>query len=168
MLIQIEHLGMKEPMEARNRLLKFKSNTNDSPAANRIPLPEEGSAADPRLGGAVVRIYNSAGLTSDDATIELPASGWKLIRKTGNPDVYRFKARHDAPIERVLVMKDRLIIRGEGARLAYTLDEPAQGSIAVRLELGSGIAFCAEAASPRQDRMNRFVARREPPPPACP
>ena len=159
---------MKEPAESRNRLLKFKSNTTDSPDANRIPLPESGSTADPTRGGAVLRVYNSAGLGSDDVTILLPASGWTRIQKTGDPDLYRFRARGNAPIERVLLGKDRLIIRGEGARFAYTLDEPAQGRIAVRLELGSGLALCGEAAGQKHDRMNRFVATNAAPPPSCP
>jgi len=153
---------MKEPPDPRNRFFKFRS-----PHENRIALPEAGSAGDPTRAGAELRVYNSAGLTPDDVTVLLPASGWKRLGKAGNPRAYLFKGGADAPIERVVVRRSRLIIRGDES-FPYTLNEPAQGRIAVRLELGSGVAFCADAAGRRRDRVNRFLGKEEPPPPSCP
>jgi hypothetical protein len=116
----------------------------------------------------LLRVYNSAGLTGDDATIVLPASGWERLGRADAPDAYRYRGRGDDPIERLVVRKDRLIIRGEGEGFAYTLDEPAQGRIALRLELGGAVAFCADTEGRRHDRVNRFVGKNQPPPPSCP
>jgi hypothetical protein len=73
---------------------------------------------------------------------------------------------------------DLLTIKSGRAGLAYSLDEPHQGRIAVRLVLGTATVLCAEARartsgtppSPaRFDRTGRFTgAPRTPPPPACP
>jgi hypothetical protein len=112
-------------------------------------------------------VYNSAGLSSDDVTVLLPASGWRRLGSADAPRAYVFEGAADAPIERALVRKNRLVIRGEEA-FPYTLDEASQGRIAVRLELGSGITFCADAAGRRHDRVNRFLGKKEPPPPSCP
>jgi hypothetical protein len=69
-----------------------------------------------------------------------------------------------------VVERDRLIIRGGKASWTYTLDEPAQGAVAVRLSLGE-TAWCAviPARAPNQDQVDLFVGQREAPPPAvCP
>jgi hypothetical protein len=112
-------------------------------------------------------VYNSAGLTSDDVTVLLPASGWKRLGKAGVPRAYLFKSGGDGPIERVVVRRNRLVIRGDES-FAYTLNEPSQGRIAVRLELGSEVAFCADAAGRKRDEENRFLGKKEPPPQGCP
>ena len=90
---------------------------------------------------------------------------------------YRGTTPADA-ISHVVVGADLLTVKGGGAGFAYTLDEPRQGRIAVRLVLGTATVLCAEAPartsgtppSPaRYDRVGRFTgAPRTPPPPACP
>ena len=60
----------------------------------------------------------------------------------------------------------------------YTLDEMAQGHVAVRLSMGSGISYCADApaklsgnppSTVQNDRPGRFVAQpKTPAPSACP
>lgn len=60
---------------------------------------------------------------------------------------------------------------GEGreALFAYTLDEPAQGSVAVQLALGDDRGWCAAAPArnARSDRAGRFVGTPTPPA-SCP
>jgi hypothetical protein len=171
-LIQTQRLSMRDKASPRlnpkKRRFKFKSVTRESPDENRIALPEPGSAGDPTRGGAELRVYNSAGVASDDVTVLLPASGWRRLGNAGDPRGYRFRSGGSGPIEGVVVRTDRLVIRGGGESFAYTLDEPSQGRIAVRLELGSGVAFCAEAAFPMRDRMNRFFAKKDAPRTSCP
>lgn len=104
---------MKQRPNPRNRFFKFRSNTKSSPQENRIALPEAGSAGDPTRAGAGLRVYNSAGLTIDDVTVLLPASGWERLGKAGNPHAYLFRSGGDGPIERVVVRRNRLVIRGE-------------------------------------------------------
>jgi hypothetical protein len=70
----------------------------------------------------------------------------------------------------VRVKVDGIVVRGRGAGWGYTLDEPAQGRVAVRLALGVGTRWCAEApAAGTRDGVDRFIGQRNAPPPLfCP
>ena len=102
----------------------------------------------------------------------LPASGWTALASG-----YRFRASGGA-ISTVVLRPDRITVRGGGASWGYTLDEPSQGRIAVRLTLGSSRPWCAEApaklggnppSTASSDRVGRFVAQpRTPAPVVCP
>src|SRR5207244_7929456 len=87
---------------------------------------------------------------------------------------YRFRANDpNQPVARIMLNPDRLAIRAGGAAFAYTLNEPSQGSIAIRLTLGAdALTFCAEGGGtlpPHVDVQDRFTATRNTPPPAtCP
>jgi hypothetical protein len=75
---------------------------------------------------------------------------------------YRFHgADPDAPISSVQVRPDRLVVTGGRNGWTYTLDEPSQGGIALRLQLGTGARWCAVAAAKgtkaSNDRVDRFV-----------
>jgi hypothetical protein len=134
--------------------------------AVRILPPPPGSAGDPTLHGAAITVYNSAGRTADRVTIALPAGGWKALR-----DGYRFGAgARGAPISGVRLRTDGLVVKGGGGAFGYTLDEPSQGRVAVRLTLGSGIRWCADApATAGADQVDRFIGvRNSPPPDFCP
>ena len=71
-----------------------------------------------------------------------------------------------------------MCLRGGGAAWPYTLDEPAQGRLALRLTLGSGVTFCAEApaklsgrppSSARNDQVDKFLgAPKAAAPEVCP
>jgi hypothetical protein len=67
-----------------------------------------------------------------------------------------------------VVQPDKIIVKGKGAQWAYALDAAAQGRVAVRLELGAGPVWCAEATTPAVDRVDKYVARRQPAPASCP
>jgi len=63
---------------------------------------------------------------------------------------------------------DPISVKGGAAAWPYTLDEPSQGRIAVRLTLGTDRPWCAEGRG-SVDVVNEFVAERDaPPPPTCP
>lgn len=73
---------------------------------------------------------------------------------------------------------DRITVKGRGSGLSYSLDEPRQGTVAVRLQLGTASPWCAEGmaktsgtppTTAKFDTVDRFTgARRTPPPDQCP
>ena len=129
----------------------FVASTAHDSAVQRVVAPLPGSSGDPTLGGATLQVYNAAGLTSDAVTVALPASGWKaLIGGASAPRGWRFRGDASSAIRSIVVKDDRIVVRGGKSNWAYSLDEPAQGQVALRLQLGSDAGWCAEtAASPK-------------------
>src|SRR5262249_39942464 len=108
----------------------------------------------------------------------LPAGAWTLRGSRSRPS-YRYRsASHDGPITRIALRADRLSVAGGGGAFGYTLDEPRQARVAVRLVLGTGAVLCADApprtrgrppTSAKYDAVDRFrAAAKTPAPPACP
>ena len=161
------------PANPGARRITFKSSTKDAPPPNKILPPARGSAGDPTLNGAILRVYNTAG-TGEIVTVTLPASGWVPLGAFTNAQGFRFKATDaGAPVQRVSVTKDRIKLGGRGAGWTYTLNEPSQGSVGLRLTLGNGATWCAQAGRApypaRIDTVDRFVgAPKTPPPTVCP
>ena len=148
------------------RKLSFKSSTKRD-APDRIVPPAPGSADDPSLHGATVEVYNASG-TPEKITVVIPGvAGWKVTGggsyRYKNPD--RFGA-----ISKITIKADQLRVSGGGGNFTYSLDEPSQGSVAVRLRtLPSGTVWCADATAPRVDTVGRFQASPQTPPPGvCP
>jgi hypothetical protein len=148
-------------------------------------LPAGGSVGDPVVHGAVLAVYNSAGSTSDAVILFLPPSGplsgqgWKRIGDIGHPSAYRYTGKDpNGPITSIVVKPDSISVKGGRSNWSYTLDEPSQGRIAVRLILGNWTHWCAEApakasgnppSTAQSDRVDRFVGQPKAPPPAvCP
>ena len=117
--------------------------------APRIVLPPAGSIGDPSVGGAVLRVYNSAGLASDDVLVELLASGWSRVGGSALKG-WRFKDR-TGPIKSVVVKQDQITIKSGKGGWSYTLDEQRQGSVAVRLRLGNTDGWCANVPALAKD-----------------
>jgi hypothetical protein len=153
----------------------FGARTRRDDRAHRIVPPPRDTAFDPTRHGGSLRFYNAA-FTSDVAVLELSASGWRALGSAGRPKGYRFRGRSAGgrPL-RVLVAPDRIDVAGTAA---YSLDESAQGAVAMRLATGllDG-GWCAMArarprgrlgSTARSDRPGRFVAAGAPPPDACP
>jgi hypothetical protein len=150
----------------------FASQTKKSPDANRIVPPPRGTTLDPSLYGATL-VLSNAQFTDDVAVVPLPASGWRAVGPEKKPKGYRYK---DDDI-RVVLGRDVFRVRGD---FAYSLDEAAQGRVAVRLAPGvfSDAGWCAVAPARPQgpfgstvqsDRPGRFRgARRTPAPDRCP
>ncbi|MGH7893355.1 MAG: DUF3604 domain-containing protein, partial [Candidatus Binatia bacterium] len=162
---------------ARRRRLSFHAMTTRDPAEHRVVRPIPGSIGDPTVngasgGGATLTVYNPD--TGETATELLPASGWKL---NGSGSRYSFSGGL-GPIRRASVSADRLDVKGGGSALAFTLDEPRQDTIALRLQLGTAAPWCVEVPARRlgdpptagvYDSVGRFIGQpNAPPPEQCP
>ena len=161
---------------AGRKSLWFKARTKDDAAGNRVIAPARGGTADPTVAGATLRVYGAGG-TADSVLYLLPASGWRTLggkRAKG----FAYKGLPGDPIASLTLRDDLVTVRGTGT---YTLDEPAQGRVAVQLRLGSvstGSAWCAAAdadevgerrSTAKTDRRGRFVGEPQSPAPAtCP
>jgi subtilisin family serine protease len=166
------------PVVLGHRSIRFKASTRTASSAQRIVPPAPSSDGDPTVHDAVLTVYNAAGLTLDAVTVPLPATGatlgdgWKRLGTSSNPGGYVYKGRSPTgAISRVLIKRDLILVRGGKDSWGYTLDEPAQGAVAVRLQLGDAPPWCAviPASAPQQDRVDMFVGRRDAPAPAgCP
>jgi len=149
------------------RKVTFITKTKDETAGHHVVLPVALSTGDPTQNGGELVVYDSAGLTPDVARIALPVTGWKQLGKT-TLHGYRFSARGvSAPISRIVVTADKIVIHGGGAAFAYTLNEAAQGRIAVRLQLGTGVTWCADAPG-ATDVLGSFKAAASSAPASCP
>jgi hypothetical protein len=166
------------PPSPTRRKLSFKASTTGDPLANAITVPLRGSAGDPTTFGAVLSVANASG-SGERVDVALPAVGWTADGSATTPTAYRWTAasRTD-PVSRIIVRANRLRIRAGGGSWTYTLNETRQGAIAVKLRLGTAAAWCASApaktsgtppSSASFDRVDRFVAARNTPPPVvCP
>ena len=174
-LIRTSALALRDdvtdPINPNGRRLNFRSGTKHDALANDIVLPPRNSAGDPTMGGADITVYNSSGLTSDTFHTTLPAAGWAFIGAPLTPKGYRFTSLSGA-ILRVTVKNHHIVVRGGKAAFGYTLNETAQGSVAIRLRLGTGDVWCTEAGRPpnppKIDRAGKFQAKSTPAPLACP
>ncbi len=174
-LVPATALDLQEKPSGK-RTVRFLSNTKK--AATHVTPPARGSSADPTIAGATLVVYGSGG-TSDVVTVALPASGWQALGSAAKPRGFRFRGKGlPLGISVVVVKADRLLVKGGGAGWTYTLDEAQQGRVAVRLGLGDGAAWCAEApakpqgnppSTAKSDRSGRFRgAPRSPAPASCP
>jgi hypothetical protein len=152
------------PPKPHRRKIRFNASTKNEVEENRILPPRPGTADDPRTTGGILELYNSAG-SDEVVVVPLPASGWELIGRPSKPRGYRFRGwSREGPIDSVVILEDRLKVKGGGSRLKYTLDEPSQGSVALRLTIGTGITWCADApGDPRRDRREQFGSMRNAP-----
>jgi hypothetical protein len=164
--------GSLQSAPARRRL-SFRSSTKTDGAGNRIVGPVVGASNDPTLHGATLRVYNAAGGV-DDVSVRLqtgPTGTWTM-----NSSGTEFKWKgldRNGPVRRITVKADRLSIGAGKRNWGYTLDEATQGSVAVRLQMGSGVTWCAQGGQPgflpRRDVPDRFIATsRTLPPVVCP
>ena len=141
-------------------------------------MPVRGSAGDPTAAGATLQVYNSTG-SGELVTVALPASGWSAMDIAPTPRGYRYKsASTTAAITRVTLRGNLIKIRGGKSSWAYTLNEPSQGRIALRLTMGNQFRWCTDApakmsgnppSTASNDKVDKFVgARRTPAPATCP
>jgi YVTN family beta-propeller protein len=175
-LIQTKSLTLRSdsfpPLSAKAQKVLFRSGTIREPGANRIVPPAPGGPGDPRLFGGEVTVYNSAGLTDDVVVSPLSTVRWDARGST-----YIWKGPFAGPILKVIVKPDKITVKGGRFLWPYSLNEPQQGRIAVRLRLGS-VSWCADAPAKsagnppstlRFDTVDRFQAKNNSPAPAsCP
>jgi hypothetical protein len=176
-LIETTALKIKVDANAAKRRFTFNSSTKRDPTANRIVPPAPGTAGDPTLNGGELIVYNAAGLTTDLVHIPLQ-SGWQPIGKAPNIKGWKFTSTDSSSgVSSVEVQADKISVKGGTGGFGYTLDEPAQGGVGVRLLLGPG-GWCADApaktsgnppTTTRNDTVDKFVAEPKSPAPAtCP
>jgi hypothetical protein len=160
------------PLDLGRRRLSFSSKElHGSPSG--VVVPAWGSAGDPTVsGGGSLTLYNGAG-GSDVVILSLPQAGWKRIGSANSPG-YRYSDRANAhgPINSAVLRNGKLIVRGKGAAL-YPLTNAPQGSVALRIDLGSNTEMCAAAAAAapatENDTTSTFVGAPDTPAPAsCP
>lgn len=113
---------------------------------SRDPLvvpPAPGGAGDPTLNGGSLDVHNTAG-SGESMTLALPSSNWEVTIR-GDVVYYRYRqAVTNLPAEdykiKVLLKAGNLkgVVKDDrGSLISYTLDEPSQGSVGVRLVTGA-------------------------------
>ena len=109
------------------------------------PLP--GSAGDPTVGGATLDRLQLGGThhrRGDRQPARHAAGARSAARQPEGMAVpRRCRAGRSAA---VLVKSDRIVVRGGEGAWGYTLDEAAQGRVAVRLRLGTDPGWCTESS----------------------
>jgi hypothetical protein len=99
---------------------------------------------DPTVNGATLQVYNAAG-TGESVCLPLPASLW--FAKGVPPKVvykYKDKSGMGGPCKLAIVKNGKaikVICQAKLQPIPYSLDEPTQGSVGVRLASGS-TDFC--------------------------
>lgn len=104
-------------------------------AAGPVPF------GDPTQLGGSLRLLNP--ITSIEASIDLPAAGWKAL---GDPPTgYRFRDPDEGPCRKVVVRPGKkLRVRCRGAGIDFRLDEPSQSALAVEIRIGDAPLQCFE------------------------
>ncbi|MDG2305862.1 MAG: hypothetical protein P8R42_14695 [Candidatus Binatia bacterium] len=167
--ISTKSLTMKDktdPSTPKKRKLSF---TSKDPA---IVPPGLGTAGDPLVNGGTLRIYNANG-SGEQVTIDLPAGSW-LPSSTG----FRYKGASGTAVTVITVKNGLVKLKAGKDAFGFTLDEPKQGRIAVRLTLGTGVDWCAEVPAKQKgtpsstdkfDKVDKFLGEKNfPAPVACP
>lgn len=154
-----------------SRKFSFNVRSKDADPAHQVNAPTPGSEGDPTPdgltgGGGVLEVYNSSG-SGESFVVPLPPDHWSL---QGDPlGEFRYVFSSTPPITKVYVKRHKVSIRGGKLAWGYTLDEPSQGTIAVRLTLGTGVTYCTDAvprtsgtppSSAKFDRPGKFQAKR--------
>jgi hypothetical protein len=176
-LIETQSLTLKDNANPAKRKFSFKSSTKQALSATHISPPKPGTTGDPMQNGAELIIYNAAGLTSESVSVPL-LSGWSAIGTGANFKGWRFKPTDSSSaVSSVVVEADKITVKGGKSAFGYTLNEPQQGSVGVRLLLGPG-GWCAEApaktsgnppSTTRNDTVDKFVGEpKSPAPGTCP
>jgi len=174
--IGTKSLSLRDDPSASKRQITFKASTRRDPAPNRVVPPARGSAGDPTLHGALLEVADTAG-SGQHVIVPLPANdllvgSWDALGSTAKPAGYRFRGARGGPLKSIVVKADAITVKGGGSAWPFTLASAPQGSVAVRLTLGTDRPWCAEAPAKTSgllDTVARFVAEaRSPAPEGCP
>ena len=106
------------PLDTAKRKFAFSASTRGAASDHRVVPSLPGGNGDPTAGGATLRIYNAMGTTTDDVTIDLPASGWTVLGSPTRPQGYRFTGPSTGPIRRVVVKNDTMRSYSDASSLA--------------------------------------------------
>ena len=123
-----------------------------------------GSAGDPTVAGAMLTLRNPT--TLESASMALPASNW-ISRPGSKTYKYRDAARSDGPCTRVDLQDGKFLKIACLGLGGFSLDEPSQGTLAIRLSIGTpGATYCAQFEG-LDDGPGRFVSAESSPPDDC-
>lgn len=152
---------LRDPVLQTQRRFNFLS--KDS----AITFGSNGDSDTPTVNGASVLLFNP--VTSECQCIVLPAGGWS-IGGAGNRYLYRDPSLSVSPVKLALIKDRKLKVIASGTGLTgVTLDELAQGDIAVHYTSGTGNKLCADftAAAIRHDQPAAFIGVNAVAPGAC-
>jgi len=163
------------------RRFTFKAETRRAALANRVSPPPAGGMNDPRIGGATLTVYNSnpaPGSPTDTVVVPLLPANW-TVSGSGINAGYRYRGPNpNGPVKSIVLKLDSLVIHAGKSNWTYTLNEPAQGRVAMRLTVHSGEGWCADVparttgnppSSASTDKQDKFLGQPSTPPPAsCP
>jgi hypothetical protein len=152
----------KEGNPARRRLVLVSTDSS-------ITAASPGSGGDPTSGGGVLEVLNPT--TGETDTFALPATSWKGLGTPSGSKGYRYTDRALAagPCKTAKIKDGKLDARCQGAQISFSLGEPAQGSLGVRLTLGNGNRYCLSfGGTVVKDEPGAFRAKDAPAPSACP
>ena len=138
-----------QPVDGKRLLLKDRAG---DAAARKLVLmakdrnslipPTPGGPGDPSMQGADLLVYNPA--SGETMTIPLPFDRW--VVKGFKPSNFRYTFSDRTGTCRKVKLRPGLLKAScRGADIDFSLDEPAQGALAVRMQAGSddgGIAYC--------------------------
>jgi len=139
-----------------------------------VASPAPGGPGDPRATGATLVLGRGA---AETVTLPLPAARWTALGNPPGARGYRYvdARRESGPCTRVVVKSRGLTATCSGAQLAFTLDEPGQGALAVAFTPGTGRRTClafggvvTKDVSTNPGPVGLFRARLAPAPPSCP
>jgi hypothetical protein len=155
-------LRLRDPADASRRTVKMKL---------KDPLVSTLAALgiDPVVNATSVQLFNTQA-TGDAACFTLPAPAWtEKPTRQGRRFKYVDSLYANGPCKTAQVRPGELKIscKAKVSPIAYSLDEPSQGSIGVVVRSGDS-AVCAEFGGVNKDVPGSFVARNAPRPSACP
>jgi len=159
-------------ISGKKMALSGDGSTRTLSVSSRDPLilaSGHGAPADPTVGGAVLELSNPT--TAETAAVMLPASNWSgnTPRLFPGTQKYRYTDHGSAHSSILIQSGKRLKIRSRGP-IPFSLNEPSQGSLAVKLTIGTGgFRYCMRfGGTILADLPGRFVATDTPAPDHCP
>jgi hypothetical protein len=109
-----------------------------------VVAPPLGSPRDPTIGGASLEILNPT--TGETDTFALPAANWSPMLTSSKLKGYKYRdtALVAGPCKKVSITTNRRLTAScKGEQINFSLDEPLQGSLGVRLSTGTdGLDYC--------------------------
>lgn len=136
-------------------------------------IASEGVGVDPRDAtnpeqGTTIELRNP--ITGESVQTDVTGDNWKQLGPDDKLRGYRFKG--SGPCRRVLIKASKMKLACDFDAADFSLDEPSQGSLAIKVTTGAGPVrreYCAVFDSGISvDGPGRFRARKAPAPAECP
>ncbi len=157
------------------QLIKFVSKNKPIEPAT-FPLPAPGSADDPTVSGAELRVFDRFG-AGGEVTFNLDKSGWTGLGNPPGSRGYRYKGKDDTSDPdpkgtcRVVLIKEK-VIKGVCKGDSVTLTTPFGGPEGIILGMPAGTAvfrYCAEFGGEEKKNDIKTMKRKDAPVPGgCP